>query len=226
MVINTFSAAWFMAAGLIACGSSSGVTCPDVPPPPRCPECAAPPRPGPSVVEIPKDTLPTDREQRVSLVAFSGDGAIALLRVEDDVVGDLFKTVDLTTGPVPKVVKTWLFQGLTETVALKQAMRSLKSPAPFPTSQTNAAGVSLVAADMGPALVVLAMKGERAVPVAKIPRLSDEDGVAAEAAVTDLAWDPTGTRVVIVHRQKLAAAPGFESSWVHVIPLPPEALPF
>ena len=224
MVFNALLVSFVTVSILAACGSSSGVTCPDVPPPPRCPECAPVPPPGPSPIQIDKATLTTDREQRVSLVAFSGDGTVALLRVEDDAVGDLFKTVDLTTGPVPKVVKTWLFQGLTETVALKQAMRSLKSPAPFPTSQTNAAGVTLMGADIGDAIVVLAMKGERALPIATVPRLVDEDGVRSQATVIDLAWDPTGTRVVIVHRQKLQAAPGFESSWVHVIAVPP--LPF
>jgi len=171
-------------------------------------------------------TLTTDREQRVSLIAFSQDGLSALLRIEDAAVGDLFKTVDLTVAPVPKLIKTWLFQSLTEPVALKQALRAIKPQAPGPVSQKNQAGVSLVAADDGERIVVFAMKGERAVPIAILPRLRDEDGVLAEVSVTKLAWDPTGTRAVVIHAQKFAAAPGFESEWVHVVAVDPASLPF
>jgi|GEM_PF-1479898 len=211
-----------------ACGSSSGAKCPDEPTdkPLACPVCAPPPRPGPAPVAIAADTLTTDREQRVSLVAFSQDGASALLRIEDDIVGDLFKTVDLTVTPVPMLIKTWLFQSLTEPVALKQALRAVKPQAPGPASQKNQAGVSLVASDDGERIVVLAMKGERAVPIATLPRLRDEDGVLADVSVVKLAWDPTGTRAIVIHAQKLAAAPGFESQWVHVIPVDPASLPF
>lgn len=211
------------------CGSSSGAKCPEGEerPLPECPACPPAPRPAGPAVVIPVDTLPTDRERRQRLVGFSQDGATALLRVEDDAVGDYFATVDLRVAPVPKVIKTWLFQAsLTEPIALKQALRGIKPQAAGPPSQKNAAGVALVATDDGARVVVLAMKGERAVPIATLPRLADEDGVPADVSVVKLAWDPTGTRALVIHGQRLAAAPGFESQWVHVIHVDPAALPF
>lgn len=214
---------------LAACGSSEGARCPDGPPPPDarpCPECPPPPRSAPPAFVIGAETMPIDREQRVSLVAFSEDGRVALVRIEDDAVGDLFKTVDLTSGPVPKLIKTWFFQSLTEPVALRQALRAIKPQAPPPASQQNAAGVTLVAADHGAKVLVYAMKGERAVPIAELPRLKDADGVPADVSVAKLAWDPSGTRAVVIHGQRLAAAPGFESQWMHVLQVDPSLLPF
>lgn len=209
------------------CGSSGATKCPDVDPtrPPECPICAPTPRPGPPPIVIGADTMSTDREQRVSLVALSQDGATALVRIEDEQVGDLFKTVDLRVSPVPKLVQTWLFQSFTETVARKQALRTIKI-APGPMSQTNAAGVTLVASDAGDHIVVLAMKGERAVPIATLPRLRDADGLAADVSVIKLAWDPTGQRAIVIHEQRLAAAPGFEGQWLHVLHVDPASLPF
>ncbi len=210
------------------CGSASGAKCPDAPSdkPPGCPVCAPPPRPGPAPLAIPAETLTTDREQRVESRWPSQDGATALLRIEDDAVGDLFKSVDITVMPVPKLIKSWLFQSLTEPIALKQALRALKPQAPGPASQKNQAGVSLVATDDGERVVILAMKGERAVPIATLPRLRDEDGVLADVSIVKLAWDPTGTRALVIHAQKLAAAPGFESQWLHVVAVDPASLPF
>lgn len=218
-----------VALTLAACGSSEGARCPDGPPPPDarvCPECPPAPRPASPALVIGAETMPIDREQRVSLVAFSEDGRVALLRIEDDAVGDLFKTVDLTTGPVPKLIKTWFFQSLTEPVALRQALRAIKPQAPPPASQVNQAGVTLVAADHGARVVIYAMKGERAVPLAELPRLSDADGVPADVSVMKLAWDPSGARALVIHGQRLAAAPGFESQWVHVLQVDASALPF
>lgn len=226
--ISAFAIMGMLALFGAGCGSSSGAKCPDAPPekPPGCPVCTEAPRPGPKPIEIPAATLTTDREQRVSLIAFSQDGATALLRIEDASVGNLFKTVDLNVTPVPKLIKTWLFQAPEEAATLKLALRALKSQAPGPASAKNKAGVSLVAADDGERIVVLAMKGERSVPIATLPRLRDEDGVLADVSLTKLAWDPTGARAVLIHAQKLAAAPGFESDWVHVIAVDPASLPF
>ena len=215
---------------LAACASDSGAKkCPEVGDPkvpkPECPVCETP-KPAGAPVAIAADTLTTDREKRVSLVAFSADGGTALLRVEDDAVGDFFETVDLNVSPVPKLVKTWMFQSLTEPVAEKQALRAVKPAAPGPASQKNAAGVTLVASDDGERVLVLAMKGERAVPIATLPRLKDADGVLADVSVMKLAWDPSGTRALVIHQQKLAAAPGFASQWVHVLKVDPASLPF
>lgn len=215
-------------AALAACGSSSGATCPDTPPEAsECPVCPPAPRPGGPIIQIPIEALPTDRERRQSLVGFSQDGTTALLRVEDEAVGDFFVTVDLRVAPVPKVIKTWLFQeSLTEPIALKQALRGIKPQAAGPASQKNAAGISLLATDDGERVLVMAMKGERTVPIATLPRLRDEDGAFADVSVVKLAWDPTGTRALVIHAQRLAATPGFESQWVHVLHVDPASLPF
>ena len=209
------------------CGSTGASKCPDADPtkPPECPICAPTPRPGPAPIAIGADTMSIDREQRVSLVALSQYGTTALVRIEDELVGDLFKTVDLRVTPVPKLVQTWLFQSLTETVARRQALRTLKVAA-GPMSQTNAAGVTLVASDAGDHVVVLAMKGDRAVPIATLPRLRDADGLASDVSVIKLAWDPTGQRALVIHEQRLAAAPGFEGQWLHVLNVDPASLPF
>lgn len=170
--------------------------------------------------------MPSDRRQRVSLMGFSRDGEVALLRIEDAAVGELFKTVDLTASPVPKLVKTWFFQELTEPVAKRRALEAIEPRAPAPASQRNQAGVTLLAADQGERIVVLAMKGERAVPIATLPRLRDADGVLGDVNLVKLAWDPSGTRAVVIHGQQLWAAPGFESQWIHVLPVDPRSLPF
>jgi hypothetical protein len=212
---------------IAGCGSTNGAKCPeDSATPPQCPACPDGPRPAGAPLVIPAETLTTDRERRLSLVAFSENGGTALLRVEDDAVGDFFETVDLAVEPVPRVLKTWMFQSLTEPLALRQALRALKPQAAGPASQKNRAGVTLVGADDGERVVILAMKGERAVPIATLSRLRDADGVLADVSIVKLAWDPTGVRALVIHGQRLAAAPGFESQWLHVLKVDPSALPF
>ncbi len=218
--------AGLLLAGLGACGSSNGARCPDPKAVEPCPVCPAPPKAGPTPLAIPADTLRQDRERRITLVAFSEDGARALLRVEDDMVGDYYQTVLLSEAPVPKIDKTWMFQQLTEPAVKKQALRAIKPHDPGPPSQENAAGVTLVAADDGDRILVLALHGERAVPIATLPRLVDADKRASDVSIVKLAWDPTGTRAVVIHGQALAADQGFESQWIHVVPVDPKTLPF
>lgn len=211
------------------CGSSSGAKCkdaPDGPPPSTCPECPAPPRPAGRAVKVEREALGMERPRRIQLLAFTVDGLRALVRVEDSMSGSYFQTLQLASDTVaPKVDKTFMFDRATESTVKAQAMKGFKAH-PGPPSQVNADGVALVMADRGEALVVYALKGERAVPLVEMPRLTDADGRASDVSMVKLAWDPTGARAVIIHRQALAADQGFTSDWIHVVPVQASALPF
>lgn len=218
-----------MWVALVGCGSSSGARCeaaPDGPPLAACPECPAPQKAAGRPLELGREALGMERPRKIQLVAFTVDGARALLRVEDGMSGNYFQTVQLAGDtPAPKVDKTLMFDRATETTVKAQALKGFKAH-PGPPSQVNADGVALVMADRGGALVVYALKGERAVPVVELPRLVDADGRASDVSMVKLAWDPTGTRAVIIHRQALAADHGFASDWIHVVPVQASALPF
>lgn len=211
------------------CGSSNGAKCkdaPDGPPPSSCPECPAPPRPAGRAVKVEREALGMERPRRIQLLAFTVDGSRALIRVEDSMSGSYFQTLQLVGDALaPKVDKTFMFDRATESTVKAQAMKGFKAH-PGPPSQVNAGGVTLVMADRGEALVVYALKGERAVPLVEMPRLVDADGRASDVSMVKLAWDPTGTRAVIIHRQALAADHGFSSDWIHVVPVQASALPF
>jgi len=219
--------------GLAACGSSSAAVCPDQPdkggpggPCPVCPEEASVAK-AKKPVAVSADELRLDRPRRIALAALTEDGGRALLRVEDSNVGTYFQTVQLavTDTAVPKVDKTFMFDRPTETSVRAQALKGFKAH-PGPPSQVNAAGVTLLAADRGAAVVVYALSGERAVPVIELPRLADADGRRSDVTMVKLAWDPTGQRAIIIHRQTTTADLGFSSDWIHVVPVPAGALPF
>jgi len=228
-----FAAPPLVALLLAACGSSNGAKKPDgtdpVCPNPEtseCPVCPAPPRPGPAPVVIGADQIDVDRSRAVSLVAMSADGKGALVRVEDELVGDYFQHLDLTSGTSPKAHKAWPYQSFTEPTTKKQALKAVRPEAPWPPSQRSSTGLVALAADEAEAVAIYVMKGERAVKVAQIARLKDEAGAWADVAVTKLAWDPTGARLLVIHAQTLAASPGFTSNWVHVVTVDPATLPF
>jgi len=221
---------WLLALSVSAgCASSGGAKCKDAPSgeaPTACPECPAPPRPAGRAVKVERESLGMERPRRIQLLAFTADGARALIRVEDGTSGNYFQTLQLVTDTlVPKVDKTFMFDRATESTIKAQAMKGFKAH-PGPPSQVNADGVALLMADRGEALVVYALKGERAVPVVELPRLVDADGRASDVSTVKLAWDPTGARAVIIHRQALAADLGFASDWIHVVPVQARALPF
>jgi len=211
-----------------ACGSSGGATRPaDCPAAVACPVCPAAPRPGPKPTAIGEADIPHDRSRHYTLESIAADGKSALVRVEDELAGGFYQQLDLTNGPTVKAIKSWPFQpGSAEVATRKQALKAMKPEAPWPPSQRSSTGVVALAADDGDVIGIYLMKGERAVEVATLTRLKDEAGALADVAVTKLAWDPTGTRLVIVHTQKLAAAPGFTSDWVHVLTIDASRLPF
>lgn len=223
------------AGGLSACGSSNGARCPDPEGPgggpaacEPCPACPAAPAAGPAVIKIAADTLRLDRPRRIALSALSEDGTRALLRVEDSAVGTFFQNVLLVNPdgtPVPKVDKVSMFDRASETSVRAQALKGFKAH-PGPPSSVDARGVTLVGAERGTAVTVFAMMGERAVPIVELPRLSDADGRPSDVQVAKLAWDPTGKRVIIIHRQALSADLGFASDFIHVVPVDARALPF
>lgn len=209
------------------CGSDDGAQRPDAcKEAPACPQCPPAPRPGPKPIAIGESDIPHDRSRRYTLEAMSADGKSVLVRLEDELAGDFYQQLDLTTGPSLKTIKAWPFQAFTEPTTRKQALKAMKPEAPWPPSQRSAAGLVALAADEPDAVAIYLMKGERTVKVATLARLEDEAGVSADVAVTKLAWDPTGTRLVVVHAQTLAAAPGFSSDWVHVVTIDPATLPF
>jgi hypothetical protein len=215
------------AALFSACASSSGAKCDDkaAPSPVVCPECPQV-RPAGRAAKVPREALGMERPRKIQLVSFTADGSRALIRVEDATSGSYFQTLQLVgEAMAPKVDKTHMFDRATESTVKAQAMKGFKAH-PGPPSQVNADGVSLLAADRGDAVVIYALKGERAVPVIELPRLVDADGRASDVTMVKLAWDPTGARALIIHRQTLAADLGFASDWVHVVAVPASELPF
>lgn len=215
-------------ASSLGCGSSGGATCPDkdpVPEPKTCPVCPVL-RQAQAPTKVGVETLKRDRERHFALVAMAADGSSALLRLDDAAAGAFYQLVDLAVSPVPKLIKSWRLEDVGEKDAMKAATKAMKVIAPGPPSQRNAAGVSLLATDDGAEITILAMKGERAVPIATLPRLSDEDGALSDVSIIKLAWDPTGTRALIIHRQKTAGPPALTSEWLHVVPVAKDALPF
>ncbi len=215
-------------AGL-GCASGKAVECP---PPPFCETCPPAPKTAGKPFDVPRDSLQRDRERRFKVVAFSADGTRALIRAEDEMVGDSFQLVDLVGGGASfatKPIKAWLFQSFIEKPTEKQARRALEPIAPPPISSRTAPGpegLSLVAADVADALVVYVMRGERSVPYLRIPRLAAADGTPATIEIRTLAWDPTGQRAIVIHAQKVPEDPAFESEFLHVLTLDPTRLPF
>lgn len=216
------------------CGSSNGARAPDKEACAAakacdvcevCEVCPAAPGPGPKAVVIGADQLSTDRARKVELMALAADGKSALVRVEDELVGDYFQHLDLTSGTSPKAIKAWPYQGFTEPTTRKQALKAVRPEAPWPPSQRSASGLVALAADEAKTIAIYIMKGERAVKVAELARLTDDEGALADVAVTKLAWDPTGARLIVVHRQTLAASPGFSSDFVHVVTVDPASIP-
>lgn len=216
---------------LAACGSSNGARCPEGregKPGVDCPACPEVPviAKAKKARTIAADLLRLDKPRRIGLTALSEDGMRALIRVEDATVGSYFQTLSFVSDTaLPKVDKTFMFDRPTEATVKAQAMKGFKAHV-GPLSQVNAAGVSLLAADRGEAVVVYALSNERAVPVIELPRLVDDDGRKSDVTMVKLAWDPTGARAVIIHRQALAADLGFSSDWIHVVAVPADALPF
>jgi len=219
------------ALALAACGSSNGARCPEGPdgkPIVECPACPEVPvvKKAKKASVIAADLLRLDKPRRIGLVALSEDGMRALIRAEDTTVGSYFQTVSFVSDTaLPKVDKTFMFDRATETTVKAQAMKGFKAHA-GPPSQVNAAGVSLLAADRGELVVVYALSGERAVPVIELPRMVDADGRRSDVTMVKLAWDPTGARAIVIHRQTLAADLGFSSDWIHVVAVPADTLPF
>ena len=217
-------------ATTLGCGSSGGATCPDKDPlsasdPKPCPICPVV-RPAQAPTKIGAETLKRDRERHFALIAMAADGASALVRLDDAAAGAFYQLVDLNVTPVPKLIKSWRLEDVGEKDALKAATKAMKVVAPGPPSQRNAADIALLAADDGAEVTILAMKGERAVPIATLPRLTDEDGGLSDVSIIKLAWDPTGTRAIIIHRQKSAGPPALTTEWLHVVPVAKDALPF
>lgn len=220
-----------LAASVPGLGCASGKVA-ECPPPPFCETCAPAPKPAGKPLEVPRESLQVDREKRFQVVAFSADGTRALLRAEDEMVGDSFQLVDLVGGAATfatKPIKAWLFQSFIAKPTEKQARRALEPAAPPPISSRTAPGpegLSLVAADVPDALVVYVMRGERSIPYLRIPRLAAADGTPATIEIRALAWDPTGKRALVIHAQKVPDDPAFESEFLHVLTLDPKRLPF
>jgi hypothetical protein len=210
---------------LLACASTGqSAPPPECPAAPICPICptSTPSRPP---TRIDPGTITTDRQRNIELIAFSNDGKRALVRVADRASGEAYQQLDLDISPIPKIEKIWRIEEYGEEAARAKALKALK-PHAGPPSQQNASGITLLAADDGADLALYALKGERAIPIARIPRLMDEDERPSEINVPKLAWDPSGTRALIIHEQVLTADQGFQSAFLHVFPVPADALPF
>ena len=210
------------AAPLAPCGCASD----DVVDCPVCPEVATPPPPpAEKAAQAPIDAAPltTERRRTLTLMGFGPDGLIAL-DVSDDLMGSAYQVYDATKQ---QVVKSYVYTSFTAPQQWNKVKRIHKITDLDGASQTRPGGdLVLLGSDSDGWVVIYLMKGERAVPYFRIPRLVDEGGAPADVRVKRLAWSPDGRWAVVIHTQALKQPRPWEGDFLHVFAIQPERLPF
>lgn len=224
--VGRCGAVWWVAAVAVAavaagCASGGGGAaagrCPE---PVACPEAvvvraARAPAEGPA---------PTTERRRVIALKGFGDAGLVAFDVEDDLMGPAYQVYDPAKQ---QVVRSYPYVSLTAAQQWKKVVRSHGiREIGAGSEQRPSDGVTLVGAGAAGWVVFYAMKGERAVPVYRVPRLSDEAGDTADVRVTRLAWSPDGRWAVAVHSQALRQPRPWVSDFLHAFEVPPGSLPF
>ncbi|PIE18601.1 MAG: hypothetical protein CSA66_04390 [Proteobacteria bacterium] len=215
--LRGFAVAAATAATLAACASDRGARCP------ACPEPEAPAAAAPAQPPIDAQPLTTDRSRELELMGFSEDGAAFALRVKDERMGSSFQIYDPAKG---KVVKTYMYTGFTERgVWTRVARRHRIVPLDTASQRRPGGDLMLLGGDSPDWVVIFAMRGERAVPYFRVPRLSGDDGSPAAVAVKRIAWAPRGDYVVVIHNQITTRDRRFECDYLHVFDVDTKRLP-
>lgn len=215
-----------LAAALLACAlfvAGPGCASTDVVDCPVCPECAPPPPVTAARAPIDGDPLTTERRRTVTLMGFGPDGLIAL-DVGDDLMGSSYQIYDPAQQ---KAVKIHTYTTFTAPQQWNKVKRVHKiKPLDAASQQRPGGELVLLGSDRDGWVVIYLMKGERAVPYFRIPRLSDVDGTPADVRVKRLAWSPDGKYAVVIHTQAVAKPRPWEGDFLHVFTVDPERLPF
>ncbi|TNF38312.1 MAG: hypothetical protein EP329_00885 [Deltaproteobacteria bacterium] len=200
------------------CASDDGAACPD------CPTCPpVPPPPTAAKAPIDLEPLTTERRRTLTLLGF-GAGDVVALDVKDDLAGSSYQIYDPAKQ---QVVKSYPYTAFTDKAQWRKAARVHEVEALGEASQRRPGGdLVLLGGDTPGWVVVYVMKGERAIPYVRVPRLSDPDGDPADVRVKRLAWTPDGKYAVVVHTQGLQDPRPWESDFLHVFALEAERLPF
>jgi len=214
-----------LAVALAACASGGPIMdcprCPDPEPPPPtdAPDVVKPaPRP------IDADPVPTDRRRGLRLMGFSADGKRVGLRVQDELMGSVFQVFDVEED---RVVDGQVFGPQEEDATWTRVARKHKlTRIETASAQMPGHDLTLLGADTETHVVVYVMKGERAIPYFRIPRLEDGDGQPAIVSVREIAWEPSGRYAVVIHSQETAQPRRFQSDFMHIVRVDLRRLPF
>ena len=215
-----------LAAALLACALSvvgPGCASDDVVDCPVCPECEPPPPVTAARAPIDAEPLTTERRRTLTLMGFGPDGLIAL-DVGDDLMGSSYQIYDPAQQ---KPVKIYTYSTFTAPQQWNKVKRVHKfKPLDAASQQRPGGELVLLGSDRDGWVVIYLMKGERAVPYFRIPRLSDVDGTPADVRVKRLAWSPDGKYAVVIHTQGVAKPRAWEGDFLHTFTVDSERLPF
>jgi len=156
----------------------------------------------------------------MTLEAFSQDGALALLEVNDSARGRSYRMVELATE---KTKQNLDFLALGEQAALKQGMKALGKNSITRWSQTSPSGDSQAFVTEARGELVLFLQTDTQVfELAFLPRhLSGEDDSkpAEPASVSGItvAWAPDNAHIVVIYRQTTIGMPTMKADrWFSV----------
>jgi hypothetical protein len=206
----------FAALALMGCASSP----PPCPAPPVCPEATAA-TPEPRSTRMPveldlRDANPQlDRRRLVSLEAFSADGTLAALAIDDAARGKGFEVVELGTGKTRQTLQT---MALGEREARVKALKALgRDPVTTWSNLLPGEAGRVYFSEDGPAFAVMIDAGEGAATLAKLPRHTSPEPASASAVTVAVA--PGGAHVLVIYRQSTADSPSLVSDRWFALPV-------
>jgi hypothetical protein len=162
-------------------------------------------------VDLTAETPQLDRDRAVRLEAFSADGALALLRVEDSARGLAYLVVRLDGTKPPRELSADSGQ---ERDARQRGLRAL-GPEPVtrwsPRHPLTGLEASLTELDAAFAVVTEVAGTPARTPLALLPRHATERRAAATlpASTTGhlVAWSPDGAHLVVIYGQLTQETP-------------------
>jgi hypothetical protein len=206
----------FAACALIGCASSP-------PPCPAAPPCPAEKDPAPEEkarrtpieTDLRAASPQLDRRRLVSLEAFSADGGLAVISVDDAARGKGFEVVELGTGKTRQTLQT---MALGEREARVKALKALGRDPALAWSNLLPAGAGRVYfSEDGPEFALMVDAGDGAASLARLPRHTSPEPASASAVTVAVA--PGGAHVLVIYRQTTADSPSLVSDRWFALPL-------
>jgi len=216
---------WLVVACVsVALGPPTGCASDDAAECPACPECPEPPPPVVAAkAPIDAEPLTTGRRKTMKLLGFGSDDVVAF-EVGDDLAGSSYQVYDAAEQ---KILRSYPYTRFTADAQWRKVVRAHDvTPLEDASQRRSADELVLLGSDRDDWVVVYVMKGERAVPYFRVPRLKADDGALADVRVKRLAWTPDGRYAVVVHTQGLRDPRPWESDFVHFFAVEDARLPF